>query len=138
MCYGSEMNTLTSGEVLKVLGLFGVVEWARMSVGRDPVDGLAGPPLIVWRYVGDSDEAERRIRRILDSVECAVEWSFGHKGRNLGLLPKILKEQIDAHPEESDSQTMAHFKHSNPTFCERANDDLSALFRTIESIMRSG
>lgn len=132
-------GVINSREVLRVLGLYGAVEWARISLGPDPIDNLVRPPMVVWRYkepsVGDAliEVIESTVARF-DGRE---RWIFGAMGRNMVILPVALDAQLRTKPEESDSVVMARVKASDPGFCMRATSDLASLFRDLEAAAKS-
>jgi hypothetical protein len=128
-------DVIKSRDVLRVLGLYGPVEWARISLGADPIDNLTRPPLVVWRF--DKSSVNEALIGVIESTVARFDgrerWMLRAMGRNMAILPQALNAQFREHPQESDAVVMARVKTSDPSFCMRATFDLETLFRDLET-----
>ncbi|MBW6439214.1 hypothetical protein KZ829_36375 [Actinoplanes hulinensis] len=120
---------IESEKVLAALGRLGVIEWFRISVGLDPADDLVRPALIVWRYSVPRPEAILVIRDAIGSLDGSVEWHFSAGQRNWGLMPALLKRELDRHLGDSYTGVLADFKRSNQDLCRAANRDLEVMIQ---------
>ena len=131
------METLTTSEALRILRLLDRVEWARISLGRDVVDGLMKTPLIVWRYAIASPDMAVEIRSVISDFDGHEEWLFESSRRNWAISPKRLSEKLKEWPSKSDSQAMVDIKIADQDYCRHANQDITRIFHEIERIVSS-
>ena len=124
---------IDSTYVLKALAAHGVVQWARISVGRDPQDSLARPPMVSWRYVEPRAQMGELIASMVRSFEGNVEWAMNLSGRNWTILPKRLQQEF-AGAAEGYTGVLSDMKSSDQDFCIRATCDLRDLMDRLKEL----
>jgi hypothetical protein len=123
---------ISSADVLQALRAHGVVQWARISVGRDPLDSLVRPPMISWRYVEPRTRVGAGIASVVREFKGNVEWVIDLSGRNWVLIPKRLQEEFSGAPEGY-VRVLSNVKNSDQEFCIRATEDLMDLMGRVNS-----
>jgi hypothetical protein len=128
---------IKSEDVLRVLGCFGVVEWGRISVGRDPIDDLCRPPMICWRYAAPEDRVRQEIGRAVTSLEGAVDWTVDLASRNWVIMPERLSQDFKSHASDSYTEVLSDLKFFDQSFCIQATGDLEMLTAKLEAMADS-
>ncbi|MEV1245957.1 hypothetical protein ACIBO2_45925 [Nonomuraea sp. NPDC050022] len=124
---------IDSTDVLDALRAHGTVQWARISIGRDPLDSLVRVPMISWRYADRRDFLRERILLAVGSFTGNVEWRAELSGKNWVLLPERLDREFKRAPAGY-TGVLSDLKHSDQTFCLRATEDLEILLDKIKRI----
>ncbi|MFD9007427.1 hypothetical protein ACFV0T_42005 [Streptomyces sp. NPDC059582] len=122
--------------MLRALGAQGVVQWARVSAGPDPLDSLVRPPMIAWRYVNAEPGLGAGITSVVESFQGNVEWVVDLSGKNWVIMPRRLRDAFAA-ASEGDTGVLADLKKSDQEFCVRATADLGVLTGRIARIQRA-
>lgn len=128
---------IKSEDVLRVLGRFGVVEWGRLSVGRDPMDDLCRPPMICWRYAAPEDGVRRAIGRAVASLRGTVDWTADLASRNWVIMPERLSQDFKSHASDSYTEVLSDLKFLDQAFCVQATADLEVLMAQLEAMADS-
>jgi hypothetical protein len=127
---------ISSTDVLQALAAHGTVQWARISVGRDPQDSLARPPMVVWRYVEHGAGTGESIASVVGSFRGDVEWVMDLSGRNWVIMPRRLQQEF-AGAAPGYVGVLSDMKAADQDFCLRANSDLGALLDRLKGLGRT-
>lgn len=122
-----------SEDALRVMRLFGDVEWARISLGVDPVDQLVRPPLIVWRYGSPSGELAALFEELVSAFRGEEEWVFDASAKNWMLVPRRIHDECERNPSLTSPEVMLTLKRGDQAFCRRSTRDAKELLERIES-----
>ncbi|GAA3043089.1 hypothetical protein GCM10020229_62930 [Kitasatospora albolonga] len=115
---------------LEALRRHGVVEWGRLSVGVDPLDGLVRPPLIAWRYASPTVSIATLIGDAVGSADTVYEWTVSLGGRTWYIVPeRIDRVMRSAGPGNPDA--LGCFKMQNQDFCAATMNELALILRRI-------
>ena len=124
---------IDSTYVLQALAAHGVVQWARVSVGIDPLDSLVRPPLVSWRYVEPGARMGEQIASMVGSFRGNFAWVMNLSGRNWAIMPKRLQEEF-ADAAVGYAGVLSDIKSSDQDFCIRANYDLRDLMDRLKEL----
>lgn len=122
---------IDSRRVRHVLGLYGTIQWSRISIGRDIIDDLWRPPLVVWRYIQPTDVARERLHSLVECFDGSVGWFSDFTEKNWVIVPRILHAVFEG-AREGDTAVMADFKRLKQGFCAKATLDLERMLNEIE------
>ncbi|GGN01608.1 hypothetical protein [Streptomyces fuscichromogenes] len=121
---------IDSTDVLRALGARGTVQWSRISVGRDPLDSLVRPPMVVWRYRDPHDRVRAQFQRISAQFDGAVEWTVDLSAKNWVIMTRRLKQEF-AQAAPGYTGVLSDLKNADQDFCIRATADLGSLLEII-------
>jgi hypothetical protein len=128
------MNTSadrTASRVLNVLGLYGEVDWARVSLGEDRNGELVGLPMIVWRFHGSSAAAAKRVAERLSAC-IERSWLFESRGRNSVLWPRVLADEFAAGAWRTDTDAALALVRADRELAGRLLGEFWAIVACLE------
>lgn len=121
-----------AGDLIDRLRKWGTIEWARYGGGTIE-DGVAVPPLVVWRFAEPRPvEFIEYFTELLNGKPREIKWRFDTSRRNWVLAPaRIAREQAARHLG-TDSQATRFLVDNDQAFCHKAVQE----FAEIVNLMR--
>lgn len=116
----------TAARVLEVFGLYGQIDWARMSLGGEE----QGPtiPVVVWRFEDpDSQSLPKRLNELVGS-----NWVLERGGRNWILWPKALAHAFSSGRWRTDTDAALALASSDPELAGSLAEEFWKLIATLE------
>ncbi|MEU0541553.1 hypothetical protein [Nocardia sp. NPDC005978] len=125
---------MNSQDLIDRLRQFGDLEWFRHSGGVD-VDGIAVPPLLVWRFseprpIGLIDV----FREIVSDPNLEVDWSFDAERRNWVLMPSLLLAERAKRRLGTAAEARSILMAEDQDFCRRSVSDLDRIVNALDRI----
>ncbi|WP_150236930.1 hypothetical protein [Streptomyces albofaciens] len=120
---------ITSKEILQGVSTLGLLEWSKVSGGRDSRGNLQ-VPYAAWRYHERTEKKREIIAAICTSPPKNIEWTFDTSRKNWLICPTrlITEQQVSG---RRFSETAAAIEASDQSFCMAAHADMVSIVQNI-------
>lgn len=126
-----------SMNIIDVISKVGRIAHATWRPGSSPTgSALHYPPLVTWRFV-DPDTDIRELASAVCSYRGMVEWILETRRGKWGLMPRRIREMVDAGQFVGELDAAESLMHSEPEFGVAANADLVLLAECVERCISS-
>ncbi|WP_158813307.1 hypothetical protein [Streptomyces rimosus] len=120
---------ITPKEILQGISTLGLLEWSKVSGGRNP-QGRLQVPYAAWRYHDRTEEKRDIIVAICSSSPKNVDWTFDTSRKNWLICPtRLIAEQQDSGMRFSEAA--ATIEASDQSFCMAAHADMANIVQDI-------
>jgi hypothetical protein len=123
------MRSLSTAQVLQILGALGEIEWGRFAVGATS-DGRSQPPVIVVRFA--DGRAADRLAEAVRSYRGAVSWVADNTRRNLVIWPRRVEELFESGRWRTDAELCLELADEDREFSVLSAADAVGLMSHVE------